>query len=582
MRRPIWPKKLRRGLRSQILLWIVLPVGILVLVLSFISIYGHQRWMRKLVEDRDLALATVAAKQVQERLGRCETALENVRDHEAFRQSESVNYASLLKQVSPQLLMFDGGVGFLGQNGEVVAATFDEKTWAGELQAIMQRSVEESMGRRRSTILATLEGPDSGSPMIALLVPIETHGAAVVGIFSLEDCGITDTLASLTVSDEGSAYLVDGEGTILWHPDESQTGSNALAQLAMDDAELLEPGTGVYVDVAGRDIMLARAPVNQAGWAVIVQEPWGSLVAPIMRYSLVAPVVVLLVALIAVLAIYVGVRQVLQPLEELGRRATKIAWGDFSAIGNPVGGIAEIDELRETLSHMAERIRSYQIAMQSYVAAVGRAQEEERLRLGHELHDDTVQALIVLSQGLERAQREVPSGAEQLSGQLGRLRNLTNATVTDLRRYIGDLRPVYLEDLGLIPALQKLADDLAAHQDIEVGLQVTGTTGRFADEIELAVFRIVQEALTNVEQHAEASRVDVRLEFDADGITVFIEDDGVGFVAPETPGELSERGHFGLMGMQERATLLGGWLSIGSEPHQGTRIVFYLPTSGRT
>jgi two-component system sensor histidine kinase DegS len=279
----------------------------------------------------------------------------------------------------------------------------------------------------------------------------------------------------------------------------------------------------------------------------------------------------------AILAIYLVARQVLQPLEELGRRAARIAWGDFSAVGEPVGGIAEIDDLRLTLQQMADRIHAYQSAMHDYMAAVTQGQEDERLRLGHELHDDTVQSLIVLSQDLERLQRRLPPEAEDLQETATGLRESVNSIIAALRRYIGDLRPVYLEDLGLIPALEKLVDDLGLSTDIETEFTVAGTAERLPANTELAIFRIVQEALKNVQQHARASKLEVRLVIDSDGITAFIEDDGVGFVGPETPSELAGLGHFGLMGMQERAMLLGGWLSIRSEPGQGTKIVFHVP-----
>jgi signal transduction histidine kinase len=347
--------------------------------------------------------------------------------------------------------------------------------------------------------------------------------------------------------------------------------------LRTDGTLIAEAGSGLHQDLAGKPMVLAHVPLDHGGWVVLVQEPWSELIAPMMRYSQIAPIVVLLVALGAVLTIFLGVRQVLQPLEELRRRASKIAGGDFSAAASPVGGIAEIEELRDTLNEMAERIRAYQSAMHSYMAAVTQAQEEERLRLGHELHDDTVQSLVVLSQRLERAQKKLASAPEDMSEQLAELRELTNSIIDELRRYIGDLRPVYLEDLGLIPPLEKLVDDLAAARNIDAEFNVVGTYHRLPADVELAIFRIVQEALKNVEQHAQASRVEVKLEFDSDGITVFIEDNGVGFVVPETPGELGERGHFGLMGMQERAMLLGGWLSIESQPGQGMKIVFYLP-----
>jgi signal transduction histidine kinase len=243
-----------------------------------------------------------------------------------------------------------------------------------------------------------------------------------------------------------------------------------------------------------------------------------------------------------------------------------------------VGGIAEIDELRITINEMADRVRNYQTAMRSYAAAVTSAQDDERLRLGHELHDDTVQSLVVLSQELERVQRDLPATAEPSREKLTDLREMTNSIIDHLRGCIGDLGPVYVEDLGLIPSLEKLIDDLAVGQDIDLGLKVVGGARWLPANVELAVFRIVQETVTNVKHHARASRVEVKVEFDSKGVTVSTEDDGVGFEPPQTPSELAERGHFGLMGMKEKAALVGGWLSLRSEPGQGTRIVFFLPT----
>lgn len=570
------PRRSWRGLRSQILLWVVLPVTILLLVLSFTGIYSHQRAMRALVEERDLALVTLAAKGVAERLARCQIVLENIRDQEALRHSEPIDYDQLLGELSPRLSIFDGGVALLGAGGELIAAKPDTTAWGTRIQTV-EPYLEKVIASQEPIFLTASEDPLLNDSLVVLIAPGTGQVKALVGFFSLEGCGATEALAGVEVGGEGVAYLIDGEGNILYHPDPLRLGSNILIHLGVDRTRLAEVGSGVYQDTTGRDLVLAYAPVGQTGWTVIVQEPWSDLIAPMMHYSQITPLIVLLVALVAFLAIYLGVRWVLQPLEELGRSASKIAWGDFSAARDPVGGIAEIDELRATLNQMADRIRTYQSAMRNYVAAVTRGQEEERLRLGHELHDDTVQSLIALSQGLERAQRDVPAPDMDLGERLAELRGLANSIIGDLRRYISDLRPVYLEDLGLIPALEKMVGDLSASQGVDTELKVVGTPRRLASDVELTIFRIVQEALKNIEQHAQASRVEAKLEFDSAGITVFIEDDGVGFEAPETPSELTERGHFGLMGMQERAMLLGGWLSIGSEPGQGTKIVTYLP-----
>lgn len=581
MRGRISQKRPWRGLRSQVLLWIVFPAGLLLLALSLISIYSHQQWMRTLVEERDLALATVAAQGVEERVARCQAALAGILDGEAIGNGGEVDYSLLLQEMSAQLGVFNGGVALLDGGGELLAARPEATEWTPTVQALGPQ-IGQVIAGESSLLLATLEQPPSGEPWGALILAGDGGVGAVLGVFSLGNCGITQTLDDLRLSGEGVAYLVDGDGRILYHPEASRVGTDLLASFQTRRPPVDQAGAGVYRTVTGRDLMLAHVPVDQRGWSVVVEEPWGSLVAPTMRYSFLAPIVVLLVALMAFLAIYLVARQVLQPLEELGARASRIAWGDFSAVGEPVGGIAEIDDLRVTLNQMADRIRAYQSAMHDYVAAVTQGQEDERLRLGHELHDDTVQSLIVLSQDLERLQRRIPPAAEDLQETANGLRESVNTIITSLRRYIGDLRPVYLEDLGLIPALEKLVEDVGLSQKIKTEFTVTGAAERLPANTELAIFRIVQEALKNVQQHALASQVKVRLETSADGVTGYVEDNGVGFAGPETPSDLAELGHFGLMGMQERVTLLGGWLSIGSEPGKGTRIVFHVPLEGNS
>ncbi|TKJ29535.1 MAG: hypothetical protein CEE40_07925 [Chloroflexi bacterium B3_Chlor] len=570
-----WLKRLWRDLRSQMLLWIVFPVAAILLALSFTGVYSHQRAMRTLVEDRDLALATVAASAIEEGLDRCRDTLESVRDQAGLRHAEPVDYPLLLREYSPQLGAFDEGVALLTTGGEVLAAWPDSDVWTARIQGVMPALEQISVGEG-PPLLITLEEPLSRRTLAAWVVAGVGQAGALVGVFSPKGCGAEQILADLTVGSTGVAYLIDGRGTVLYPLSQFQLESDALTHLRMDGTQLAEAGAHVHRDLAGEPMVLAHAPLRD-GWMVIVQEPWSDLLAPMMRYSQITPLVVVLIALGSLITIALGVRQVLLPLEALRHSASKIAEGDFSAARDPVGGITEIDELRISINEMADRVRSYQTSMRSYAAALTAAQDEERLRVGHELHDDTVQSLVVLSQELERAQRDLPATAKRSGQKLADLRELTGSIIDDLRRYIGDLRPVYLEDLGLIPGLQKLADDLAASDHIDTELEVSGTPYRLAADVELAIFRIVQEALNNVEQHAQASRVHVRAQFDSDGITVFIEDDGVGFELPETPNELTERGHFGLMGMQERAILLGGWLSTWSEPGQGTRIVFHLP-----
>jgi signal transduction histidine kinase len=299
----------------------------------------------------------------------------------------------------------------------------------------------------------------------------------------------------------------------------------------------------------------------------------------------VLPLLLLFVALVALLVIYFGVVNVVRPLQELDRRAQRVAWGDFDAVKQPVGGVQEMDDLRATLEQMAERIRAYQTGMHDYLSAITQAQEAERGRLAHELHDDTVQALIALKQRGQMARRALVATPE--SGQapdlaragerLDELTGLIDQELAALRRLIGDLRPIYLEDLGFVPALEMLCQQMEERHGLAVRMDVRGQTVRLAPDLELAAFRIVQAALSNVAAHAAARHVDVTVDFATDGLTLAVQDDGRGFTPPDQPADLVRSGHFGLMGMRERAMLYGGRLSIVSAPGQGTTISAWLP-----
>ena len=212
-----------------------------------------------------------------------------------------------------------------------------------------------------------------------------------------------------------------------------------------------------------------------------------------------------------------------------------------------------------------------------YVQQVTKAQEEERKRIARELHDDTAQRLIALSHQLE----SFTSDNKQLSaddmGLLENLREQLRDTLQGVRHFSQDLRPPMLDDLGLLPALEWLADDLEGQLGIKADLRVIGTERRFMPEAELLLFRIVQEAVSNARRHAQASRVEIIIEYDEGKTRGIIRDDGKGFELPETLGELSRTSKLGLVGMEERARLLGGTLSLKSEPGKGTTVTIEVP-----
>ena len=138
------------------------------------------------------------------------------------------------------------------------------------------------------------------------------------------------------------------------------------------------------------------------------------------------------------------------------------------------------------------------------------------------------------------------------------VRAMLAETLESVRRFSRDLRPIYLEDLGFLPALEVLAREADQRETLSVQLTVSGSPRRLPPDLELAAYRIVQEALNNVVQHAAADQAWVEVGFEADGLTLSVRNDGQGFEAPDLPDALARRGHFGLMGIQERALLYGG------------------------
>jgi PAS domain S-box-containing protein len=204
-----------------------------------------------------------------------------------------------------------------------------------------------------------------------------------------------------------------------------------------------------------------------------------------------------------------------------------------------------------------------------YVQQITRAQEEERKRIARELHDDTAQQLIVLSRQLDRL-ISAPTPPMQDMTSLEKISERVDAILDGVRRFSQDLRPSVLDDLGLIPALEWLASDMTEHFNISVDVDITGNERRFAPENELLLFRIVQEALSNVRKHSGAQKAWVSIQFMERKVMLTVKDNGKGFQVPERLSDLTGAAKLGLAGMDERVKLLNGELRITSEPGKGT------------
>jgi signal transduction histidine kinase len=382
---------------------------------------------------------------------------------------------------------------------------------------------------------------------------------------------VRDLLDELRINPQTTVMLIDANGRAIYHTDAQWIGQ-PISHSGVAEALAGRSGTLYHAGgPGGEEYVVAYAPVSPWGWALVIEEPWSAVASPWLRTSLIAPLLLVPAIALALVAIGLGVQRVIRPLQKLDRQVTALGWGDFDAVSTSAGGIEEIQELQKALARMAAQVRAYQQSMRGYLGAVTAAQEDERKRLARELHDDTVQSLIALKQRVQVMRRKSPGDPSALDMQLDELQGIIETTMDEVRRFSRALRPIYLEEAGLVTALETLARD-TSRKDFSVAFEAQGQVRRLTPETELTMYRIVQEALNNAVRHARASSARVSAGFTDGDVTLCVKDDGIGFAVPERVGDLVAAGHYGLMGMQERAQLIGATLTIRSQSGEGTTV----------
>lgn len=232
-------------------------------------------------------------------------------------------------------------------------------------------------------------------------------------------------------------------------------------------------------------------------------------------------------------------------------------------------------------SHLAIAIANERLTegernrLRSYARLMTQAQEDERKRIARELHDEASQNVVVIRRRI--AALAASLGDHAAAGELAELSELAGETVAGMRRFSRDLRPPTLDELGLASALDQLVTQVSERSALTAQFRVVGPPRRLPIESELAVFRIGQAGLHNVERHAAADSVTIEVTFEADRVRLEMTDDGRGFELPDNLTELPGAGKLGLIGMYERAQLVGGELQILSRPGVGTRILLEVP-----
>lgn len=274
--------------------------------------------------------------------------------------------------------------------------------------------------------------------------------------------------------------------------------------------------------------------------------------------------------LLSVLINWIVLRAAFRPIEVLEQTADEVRRGNFHVRAPAVTfSDPDLDNLTSTFNAMLDTLVGYQERLRELSQRALTAQEEERRRIARELHDDPAQSLTALLVLLKMLHdRQQPTDGTVLR----ELIDLTSSTLESIRAIAQELRPAVLDDLGLVAALEGLAVQYRQRFGLTVQVQIRGQRQRLAPEIELALYRIAQEALTNVAKHAGTDQATLDLSFDPHYVTLCITDRGKGFDVNEALGS-----GLGLFSMRERAQLVHGTLEVRTAPGAGTRVEVTVP-----
>ena len=615
-------------LTSRVPLWPRLVVALTLCFVVLLAIIGTLT-ARAANQDRDhifqerLVVGEMAAHQVDSIFEHGFAELDRAAASAPLR-SEGAGSADTSAELAQALDDLDNiwlGLYLLDSSGNVIASAPSRRA-ATFVQLPNGVNVTQPAGERRG-ISAPYVDELSGNPAVLLVVPYAGSGGQgnrlLGGLLDLSRVELAGSLIEAKrLGKTGHAELFDTAGRVV---------------ASTETFDFLAPGEhlGSYMQVLQRKAPIvesmpldhkspeeARAGDTTHIMAVVPLDrvPWGIAVGGSENETL-SPVTdlrndMLLVGAISLAIMWalslLGARFLVRPVRALTRAADGIANGDLDTSINVVEG-GEIGQLAQSLEDMRLRLRrslaeiqqrdkelerrvlertaevqalyeelQHKEALRSrLLESVISAQEDERKRIARELHDETGQALTGIIQSLEVAEEALHREPATVSQRLEKAKLLASQSIAAIRRLVVDLRPAALDDLGLVPAIRAFAGSRLEEEGVRLEMPVAGLAGRLEPAFETCLFRVAQEAVTNIVRHSGANSVRIELKREDGFVCLLVNDNGQGFDVDATRHSPDPARALGLAGMEERVSLLGGELTVESFPGRGTTVSARIP-----
>lgn len=565
-----WIDRLRRAsLRTKIIAWSFLPTSVVLTAVAAVAFGSYLRAAEDLILEQNQDLARFAALQLEDELEKYADLLIESSRNAGLADLQAADAEAALDSQRERLLVFDGGALLLDGHGRVMAASprRPELSRADLSGRDYFRLLVRSERPEVSDLISDGEGQ---SPVVSIAVPVLGDGGefrgALVGMFRLGRTTVSalyGDILRLRVVEQGATLITDGKGRVIYHTRPNEISADYSHMPLVGRALAGEFGAARTVNAEGQDVLASFANVPGTRWAMVAEESWSTVVAPIRNRQLALLLLLGMGVLVPGLIVMFGVRRLTQPIVDLVVAAQRVARGEF---GKPIrsGTGDEIEELAIQFNAVAEQLRdSDSKLIRSRALAVA----EERQRLARDLHDAVTQTLFSASITAEVLPRIWERDHNEGLRRLEELRHLARGALAEMRTLLLELRPSALAEASLPDLLRQLSDALRSRARVEVQLQVEGRCD-VPPDVRLALYRIAQEALNNIAKHSQANQVWIQLHCDPKlSHRLTIRDDGEGFDMAEISGD-----NLGLVIMRERSGEIGAELHIESSSGHGTTV----------